>query len=204
MKLALLGASGHGKVIAEIAELIGYNDVIFFDDAWPAKKQIEAWFIEGDTESLIARKNEFDACIVSIGNNSIREKKQCHLQQEGLCLISLVHPNAVVSRYASVNVGTVVMAGAVVNAFTKIGRGCIVNTGATIDHDCLLHDFVHISPGVHLAGDVRVSACSWIGIGASIKQGMSIGAKTTIAAGSVVISNIPADSIALGVPAKVK
>jgi sugar O-acyltransferase (sialic acid O-acetyltransferase NeuD family) len=96
------------------------------------------------------------------------------------------------------------MAGAVVNAFTKIGRGCIVNTGATIDHDCLLHDFVHISPGVHLAGDVRVSACSWIGIGASIKQGMSIGAKTTVAAGSVVISNIPADSIALGVPAKVK
>jgi sugar O-acyltransferase (sialic acid O-acetyltransferase NeuD family) len=204
MKLALLGASGHGKVIAEIAELIGYNDVIFFDDAWPAKKQIEAWFIEGDTESLIARKNEFDACIVSIGNNSIREKKQCDLQQQGLCLASLVHPNAVVSRYASVNVGTVIMAGAVVNAFTKIGRGCIVNTGATIDHDCLLHDFVHISPGVHLAGDVRVSACSWIGIGASIKQGMSIGAKTTIAAGSVVISNIPADSIALGVPAKVK
>ncbi|MFT7388552.1 MAG: sugar O-acyltransferase (sialic acid O-acetyltransferase NeuD family) [Candidatus Endobugula sp.] len=204
MKLALLGASGHGKVIAEIAELIGYNDVIFFDDAWPAKKQIEAWFIEGDTESLIARKNEFDACIVSIGKNSIRQEKQCDLQQQGLCFASFVHPNAVVSRYASVDVGSVIMAGAVVNAFTKIGRGCIVNTGATIDHDCVLDDFVHISPGAHLAGDVSISECSWVGIGASVKQGIYIGSNTIIGVGSVVISDIPADSVAVGIPAKIK
>jgi sugar O-acyltransferase (sialic acid O-acetyltransferase NeuD family) len=204
MKLALLGASGHGKVIAEIAELIGYNDVIFFDDAWPAKNQIGPWFIEGNTNSLIARKNEFDACIVSIGNNSVRQKKQCDLQQQDLCFVCLVHPNAVVSRYASVDVGTVIMAGTVVNAFTKIGQGCIVNTGATIDHDCVLDDFVHISPGAHLAGDVSVSAFSWIGIGASIKQGICIGFNAIIGAGSVVISDIPADSVAVGVPAKIK
>jgi sugar O-acyltransferase (sialic acid O-acetyltransferase NeuD family) len=204
MKLALLGASGHGKVIAEIAELIGYTDVIFFDDGWPAKKQIEAWFIEGDTDSLIERKHQFDACIVSIGNNHVRNKKQHVLEKHGLCFVSLVHPNAVVSRYASIDMGTVIMAGAVVNAFTKVGRGCIINTGATIDHDCVLGDFVHISPGAHLAGDVSVSAFSWIGIGASVKQGICIGFNAIIGAGSVVISDIPADSVAVGIPAKIK
>jgi len=204
MKLALLGASGHGKVVAEIAETLGYKEVVFFDDAWPKKNRIGPWLIEGDTVSLIARKNEFVACIVSIGNNSLRQKKQCDLEQQGFCFVSLVHPNAVVSRYANIDVGTVIMAGTVVNAFTKIGRGCIVNAGSTIDHDCVLDDFVHISPGAHLAGDVSISECSWVGIGASVKQGMCIASNAIIGAGSVVISDIPANSVAVGVPARVK
>lgn len=203
MKLALLGASGHGKVVAEIAELLGYEQVVFFDDEWPSKTQIGPWPIMGDTNALIAQKEGFDACVVSIGSNDLRREKQQALQCEGLSFVKLVHPQAVVSHHAIVGIGTVIMAGAVVNAFAKIGQGCIINTSATVDHDSLLDDFVHISPGAHLAGSVSVFECSWVGVGASVKQGINIRAGAVIGAGAVVITSIPANSVAVGVPAKV-
>ncbi len=204
MKLALLGASGHGQVIAEIAELLGYQHIVFFDDAWPDKSKLGVWSIEGDTQALIERKQEFDACFVSIGDNDIRHQKQMLLERKSFHLINLIHPASVVSRYATICSGSVVMAGAVINAFAKIGHGCIINTGSTVDHDCFLEDCVHISPGAHLAGNVIVAECSWIGIGAVIKQNVQVGANTTIGAGAVVISNIPAASLAIGCPAKLK
>lgn len=204
MKLALLGASGHGKVVAEIAELIGYDEVVFFDDAWPEKNKIGPWLIKGDTRTLVECKDEYGSCFVSIGNNIIRQKKQKELSQNGLPIASLIHPSAIVSRYSIIGTGVVIMAGATINAFSNIGNGCIINTGATVDHDCILGDFVHVSPGANLAGDVRVSTCSSVGIGVSIKQGITIGANSIVGAGAAVVADVPSFVVAVGVPAKIK
>ncbi|MGR6860413.1 acetyltransferase [Aliivibrio salmonicida] len=200
--LAILGASGHGKVLADIAELNGYKKIIFFDDAWPEKSQLDNWQISGDSDVLIARLSEFSACIVAIGNNAIRIKKQREQQKFNANIVSLIHPNAVVSRYASIASGTVVMANAVINAGAKIGQGCIVNTAATIDHDCIIADGVHISPGANLAGNISVGECSWLGIGCSVKQGIMIGTNVTIGVGAAVVNNIQDKFVVVGVPAK--
>lgn len=201
MRLALVGASGHGKVVAEIAEDLGH-EVVFFDDAWPNKKTIGTWNIQGDTRALFNLKEKFEGCFISIGNNQIRNEKQEALIRQGFVIVNLIHPRAIVSRYSEIGAGTVVMAGAIINAFSSIGNGCIINTGATIDHDCILKDFVHVAPGSHLAGDVNVSNCSSVGIGVSVKQGIHIGANTIIGAGAVVISNLPSEAVAVGIPAK--
>jgi len=204
MKLALLGASGHGKVIAEMAELIGYSEVVFFDDAWPEQKKIENWLIKGSTQTLIQCKDQYDSCFVSIGSNLIRKRKQELLSYNGFNIVSLIHPTAIISRYSSVGAGTVIMAGAAINAFSNIGDGCVINTGATVDHDCMLEDFVHVSPGANLAGNVRVSSCSSIGIGVSIRQGISIGANSIVGAGAAVVADVPSCVVVVGVPAKIK
>jgi len=202
-RLAILGASGHGKVVAEIAELLGWN-VTFFDDAFPEISTLEVWQVKGTTTDLLASISDFEGCIVAIGNNEIRLDKTVMLQSKQANLVTLIHPSAVVSQYSQIGVGTVVMAGAVINPFASIGLASIINTSATVDHDCVLGNGVHISPGANLAGTVSIGNEGWVGIGAVIKQGLLIGEKVTVGAGAVVVSNLPSNVVAIGVPAKVK
>lgn len=201
-RLAIVGASGHGKVVADCAEVCGWNEVIFFDDAWPARIALAHWSVEGTTEALLSRLDEFQGVVVAIGNNAIRRDKCLLLQQAGADLVTLVHPAATISRYAQVGNGTVVFAGAVVNMGAKLGTGCIVNTGACIDHDCLLGDYVHVSPNAALAGGVTVDDLSWIGIGAVARPLVCIGREVLVGAGAAVVSDIPDNATVVGVPAK--
>ena len=206
-ELAIVGASGHGKVVADIAEQLGFI-VKFYDDAYPNKTHIEHWPIYGSCADLIAlnkagNKRNINA-IVAIGNNQIRQQKVELLKQNSFNLITLIHPTAVISRYASVAQGSVVFAGAIINAFANIGVGCIVNTSAIIEHDCVIGDFTHICPNVALAGGVSVGYKSWVGIGSQVRQLITIGNNCVIGAGSTVVKNIPDNVTAFGSPAVVK
>ena len=202
-RLAVLGASGHGKVVAEIAECCGWQQIEFFDDAWPGIRKNGVWQVVGDTNALLARLASYDGAVVAIGNNVIRHRKLQALKAAGAYLVSLIHPAATVSRYATVGFGSVVMAGVIVNAGASIGSGAILNTGCSVDHDCELGEAVHVSPGARLAGGVHVGDHSWIGIGASVRQGITIGARAVIGAGAAVVKDLSADVTAVGVPAKV-
>ncbi|MGE8498725.1 MAG: acetyltransferase [Pseudomonas sp.] len=200
--LAVLGASGHGKVVADTAEACGWQSVVFFDDAWPTKVQNGAWSVVGGTSDLLTRLADFDAVLVAIGDNRIRLEKLAVLKASGALFTSLVHPAATVSRHATVEEATVVFAGAIVNAFATIGAGCILNTGCSVDHDCVLEAGVHVSPGAHLAGGVRVGEASWIGIGACARQSLCIGKGVIVGAGAVVVTDVADGVTVTGVPAR--
>ncbi|WP_105213404.1 acetyltransferase [Pseudoalteromonas sp. T1lg22] len=202
-KIALIGASGHGEVVAEIAELNSYS-VVFYDDAYPDGGNLGPWEIRGSVKSLNSNLDNFESVFVSIGNNNIRERIQLDLQKKGCKIATLIHPAGVVSRYATLKPGTVVMANAVINPFASLGEGCIVNTCAVIEHDCGISDFAHISPNASLAGGVVVGTKSWVGLGTSVRQLIKIGDNTVVGAGSVVVRDLPSNVIAYGVPAVIK
>lgn len=203
-RLAILGASGHGKVVADCAELCGWEEISFFDDAWPAKQANGVWAVVGDTESLLTCLDDFDGILVAIGNNDVRETKLRAFLDQGITPSVLVHPSAVVSRYAVIGAGSVLLAGAVVNVGCRIGMGAIINTGAAVDHDCSLGDAVHVSPGAHLAGEVCVGDRSWLGIGSSVRQLVKIGCDVMVGAGAAVVTDIPDACLVVGVPARVR
>ncbi len=203
-RLAIIGASGHGKVIADIAELNGWNEIVFFDDAYPNVSFEKNWKVVGSTANLILMKEDFDGFIVAIGDNAIRLDKTNMLISKGLNAVSLIHPNAVISKYVSIDVGSVIMAGAIINPFVKIAKAAIINTASSIDHDCVLSDGVHVSPGVCLAGSVEVGELAWLGIGSVVKQCVKIGKNAVVGAGAVVIKDIPNHVTVMGNPAKIK
>ena len=201
--LAILGASGHGKVIADTAALNPkWQKISFFDDNWPDMDCDLPWPVIGDTYTLLENLGRYTGVVIGIGNNTIRQKKHDLLVEHKAPIVTVIHPQAYISSFTSIDCGSVVFAGAVININSSIGRGCIINTGATVDHDCKLADFVHISPGVNLGGSVEIGEKSWIGIGSSVKQCTIIGADVVVGAGSAVVKSLLGNQLVAGVPAR--
>ncbi len=198
-KLIIIGASGHGKVIADIASQCGYTELTFLDDDVSVKSCMGYPVLGKSTEFIRYTSAE---CFVAVGKADIREKIQQKIVRQGLRLAILVHPEAVVAKTVSMGKGTVVMAGAVINPDTKIGEGCIINTGSSVDHDNVLEDYVHVSVGSHLAGGVHVGKATWIGAGAVVSNNVNICDNCTIGAGAVVVRDITIPGTYVGVPAK--
>ena len=141
--------------------------------------------------------------IPAIGDNHAREKvvEQLKNQDRSLIIKGVRH----VTAYSDIPVpeDAQVCAKAVIITGTQMGRCVIVNTGATVDHDCVLGDFVHVAPGVHLCGNVHVGHSTIVGVGSCARPGVKIGSNTVIGAGSVIVSDIPSNVVAFGNPCKV-
>lgn len=191
-EIAIYGASGHGKVVTEIARLNGYDEILYIDDGDNGFMSFED-FIQQNLEIPVA---------FGVGINKIRAKLYQKCIDNTLEIKTLIHPGAVISETATIAEGTVVMANAVINADTKIGKACIINTSCVVEHDNVIGDFVHISPLVACAGDVKIGDYTHIGIGSCIIQGIAIGSDSIIGAGSVVVKNIEKEKLAYGNPCK--
>lgn len=198
--LAILGAGGHGRVVADCAEALGWDRIDFFDDGAGASSG--PWPVVGRIADFHDRADDYDAVIVGIGAGRVRLALHRELVTRGATVATLIHPAATVSRHARLGAGTVVFAGAVVNVGAVIGEACIVNTGAGVDHDCQLSDGVHVSPGAHLGGGVSIGECSWIGIGAALRHGVQIGRDVQVGAGAAVVSAVQDELVVAGVPAR--
>jgi sugar O-acyltransferase (sialic acid O-acetyltransferase NeuD family) len=201
-RIAIIGASGHGKVTADAALLSGWDDVAFFDDILPENESVGAWKVKGKSNMLLSDNTSFDEVIVAIGDNAVRLEMQQVLENKGIPIATIIHPASSVSTYTQIGAGSVVFAGAVINAYARVGRCCIVNTGSSIDHDCVVADGVHISPGAHLGGGTYVGKTTWIGIGAVVRQSITIGERVMVGAGAAVVNDIEPGLIVAGIPAR--
>lgn len=195
-KLAIVGASGHGKVVADIARRNGYKEIVFLDDN-DSIHECGGYPVIG--KSSEAGKIDADV-IIGIGNAGVRKQIQETIPDEKLVI--LVHPDAVVAEDVVIGAGTVVMAGAVINPGTHIGKGCIINTCSSVDHDCVVGDYVHIAVGSHLCGTVSVDSRTWIGAGATVSNNVSVCPDCMIGAGAVVVYDIQESGTYVGVPAR--
>ncbi|MCF4102680.1 acetyltransferase [Gillisia sp. M10.2A] len=192
----IYGASGHSKVIIDIAKSNNILIENIIDDDLSVNEILGYSVKHKVDEELLASKT-----ILGIGNNSIR--KRVSELFKGAIHQAIFHHSAVVSPFAIIDCGTVIMPNASINANAEIGKHCIINTGAIVEHDCVLEDFVHISPNSSLAGGVKIGEGTHVGIGASVIQGISIGKWVTIGAGAVIIKDIPDNAVVVGNPGRI-
>ena len=200
-RLIILGASGHGKVVADIAlSLNQWKTIAFLDDNESLTTSM-GYPVIGKTNDFSSFLMDSDF-IIAIGNNKTRQDVFIKLELANASIVTLVHPKSVIGSYVEIGIGTVIMAGVVINACTKIGKGCIINTSSSVDHDNTLSDFVHISPGAHLAGNVSIGTRTWIGMGSNIIQNVSIFEDVIIGAESVVLKSIEKAGTYVGNPVR--
>lgn len=193
-RLIIIGASGHGKVVADIAVLNGYKDIVFLDDDGDVKK-CAGWPVIGKSNE--APEGEV---FVAIGNLETR-RRMIELYKNKIQPV-LIHPKAIVAKDVEIGAGTAIMAGAVINPGVRMGKGCIINTSSSVDHDCIIADYVHVSVGAHLSGTIELGEGTWIGAGAVVSNNLTICGGCMIGAGAVVIKSIDEPGTYAGVPAR--
>lgn len=200
-KLIIIGASGHGKVVADIAiSMNKWQDIAFLDDDESIKTLMGLQVI-GKPSEAVNYKDEADF-FVAIGNNATRKRIHEKLEERRLPIARLIHPSAILGTEVEIGLGTAIMAGVVINSSSRIGKGCIINTSSSLDHDNVLEDYVHISPGARTAGSVAIGTGSWLGIGSIVSNNVKISSGCKIGAGAVVINDVTKSGIYVGVPVR--
>lgn len=209
--IIIVGAGGHGRVVAEIVgRQRAYRVLGFIDDYITGS--VNDIPVIGSTECIrdLVRtlRSATLQVLVAIGDNDARSRVVSNLkplvQQSLIEFGQAVDPSAIISETASIGPGTVVMPKVVINANARIGNHVIINTAATVDHDSVVDDFAHLSPGVHLAGSVTIGIGSHIGTGTVAIPGSRVGAWSLVGAGSTVVEDVSDTVVAYGSPARVR
>jgi sugar O-acyltransferase (sialic acid O-acetyltransferase NeuD family) len=203
-RVVIVGAGGHGRVCAEIATAAGFTVAGFCDAARGRGETVNGLTVLANELAQLGPIAPPDTTevFIAIGDNARRAALFEAAVALGYRLATLIHPTAVVSATARIAAGSVLMPAVVVNANTRIGRNCIVNTSASLDHDNDLADGVQICPGVRSAGTVRFGAEAFIGTGAVIVPGRTIGARARVSAGAVVFHDVAEGVTVAGNPAR--
>lgn len=211
--VVILGAGGHGRVIADSLMAMIDNGAPFLfagftDESLSKGVHVDDGVVLGKDSDLKVLLDSGIAChfIVGVGSvrggGALRAKIYRRAIEAGLSPVSVIHPSAVLSCRVDIGHGCAIMAGAIINTGARLGENCIVNTRASLDHDTHIGNHVHIAPGSVLSGNVSVADYSLIGVGAVVMQGIQIGTNATIGAGSTVVRSVDADTTVIGTRAR--
>lgn len=204
--LVLIGGGGHCKSVIDVAESAGYNILGILDMPEDIGKSVLDYKVIGTDDDIpqFVEKAEFIITVGFIKSPAIRMRLFDKVREAGGKLATIIASTAHVSRYASLDEGTVVMHQAVVNAGAKIGENCIINTFCNIEHDAVIGDQCHISTGTMINGDCKVGKMCFIGSQSVLANGISICDDVIVGAGSLVRKNILKSGIYSGNPAILK
>ena len=208
-ELVIYGGGGHAREALDLVRALNAARptwaVLGVLDDEPARhgQSVGDVTVLGGESWLAARATSAPAVFLGLGANAVRRRVAARLQALGVEFATLVHPSAVVAADATLAPGAMVAAGAVVSVAVQVGAHAHVNVGATVSHDVVLAPFTHVAPGAHVAGNVTVDEGADVGIGASVIQGRRIGAWSVVGAGAAVVRDVPANAVAMGVPARV-
>ena len=195
-------------MVIEILRLIGGWDIVGLldpkEELWHS--QVLGVPVLGDDHHLLALyeqgvRHAFIG-LGTIGDTKPRRRLYETARSGGFQVVSAIHPAAVISPSAQIGGGATVMATAVINAAASLGDNVIVNTGAIVEHDCVIGDHCHIATGARLASTVRVGPGAHIGAGATVRQSITVHAEAIVGAGAVVVTDVPAQTLVTGVPAR--
>jgi len=200
MDIVIVGAGGHSRVVADAAKEAGFTLKGFVDINYKGQEeQILDSPVLGGLDIL----NNFDpkktAVNIAIGNSIERSEIYSKVKATGFSLPPVIHPTAIVSKFAIIETGSFVNTRAIVNAEARVGENSIINTASIIEHETVIGKHCHIAPGVQIGGRVQIKDNVFVGIGSSIVDYISIGNNAIIGAGSVVLKDVEADATVVGV-----
>lgn len=206
-KVVILGAGGHAREVLDLLEAVDADgrslEVLGYlvdPEYLAAGAEVNGLPVLGGLDWLAAHAAEVRvAC--GIGYPHVRHRMVRRAEAHGARFLSLVHPRSSLTRWVELGTGVIVAAGCVVTNRVRLGDHVHLNVGSTISHDCVCEPFSGTAPGVHVAGGVVLGEGAYLGIGASVLPGVRVGRWSIAGAGAAVTRDIPANHVAVGVPA---
>ena len=205
--LAIIGSSGHAKVIIDIVEKQNKLHILgLFDDFRDTGAMTAGYTVLGGIKDIGAhlKKHPNLFIFIAVGANWVRQSIVEELDMYAIPrerFASVIHPSSNISNHVEIGQGVAIMAGATVNSHTVIGDFTIINSNSSVDHDCKISDYASIAPNAVLGGNVSVGQLSAVNIGATVINNICIGASTVIGAGAVVVKDCGDYEVHYGVPA---
>lgn len=199
-KIAILGYSGHGLVVADAAIQQGIKLNCYLEKQPVSFNPFNLQYLGNENSASFKEWDKIESIILGIGDNHIRKEVVKSLSKEDIFL-NIVHPDSSMSNIIELGTGNFISRNVSINTGVKIGNHCIINTSAVIEHECRLENFVHVAPGATLAGNVSIGESAFIGANSVIKQGVNIGKNAIVGAGAVVLRDINEGEKWVGNPA---
>ena len=179
--LVIIGACEHTKKCIKIAELKGY-DVIVYDDLKESCLK-NKYKICNDIKNI----KDIDKCVffIAIRDNKIR--KDFYLRFKNRKFINLIHPNANILSCCEMGFGNYIGKSVSILQKTKIGNFNIFDENSKIGNNCKIRDF------------------NYICINSRISDGCYLGDNNFLCAYSHLSNTgVLNNSILIGSPAKIK
>ncbi len=206
-KLVLYGAGGFGKEVASIIEVINskkptYKLLGFLDDG---PQYYEGLLINGypwlGGKDWILKHKDDVYCTCTIGNAATKAKIQKELSEQGVKFETIIALSGYINNHTEIGKGCVFYGGVTISVNCKIGDGVLLNYGCNIGHDVSIGDYTTIMPATGISGACKIGSEVSIGGHVYIIPGRKVGDKATVAAGSIVFTNVRAGTTVLGNPA---
>jgi sugar O-acyltransferase (sialic acid O-acetyltransferase NeuD family) len=207
--MVIIGAGGLAKELVLSLEENEISDVAFFDNvSIPQKDMVFTKYpILHNNEEVLsfwASKNQYQFHI-GIGSPMLRRKMYLQFEALGGKLVSLISTRSVIGNNDTIiEEGVTIMQQAIISNTARVGKGVLIYYNALITHDVVIGEFCEISPGANLLGGCHIGACTQVGAYAIILPKIKIGKNVIVAAGSVVLKDVPDDCLVAGIPATIK
>jgi sugar O-acyltransferase (sialic acid O-acetyltransferase NeuD family) len=192
------GTGSFAADVAEIAQDSGFEVAALIELQDPARVGTE---IHGFEVVALGAPPDPDATSI-VGAGGDRAAICDQLEHAGWSFATVIHPRAHVPRSARLEAGTLAGPGAILGAAVRTGRHVVLGRGCTVGHHTVIGNFVTINPGADVAGNAELHEGAFVGIGAVVRDHVSVGSHAVIAAGAVVVADVPAGAEVRGVPAR--
>jgi len=205
-RLFVYGAGKHSQVVVETIRRQGRYELLGLVDDDLAKKgrdMLGVPILGGHEQLASLLAAGVRHCFIAVGDNHARHQAMEELLRLGFEPITVVDPTAIVLAQTSLGPGTLILGHCHVGVNSVLGKACIISVSSMVGHDCCLEDYVHLTPGVLLGGNVRIGEESFLGLGTGVLPNVCIGRRVIVGAGAAVIRDLPDDVVAAGVPARI-